>query len=284
MAMKTRKAYYKKYSIGVKSNELYKSSRLLTKITGMEVQRNKAIVGANAFAHEAGIHQDGVLKNAITYEIMTPKSVGIKSSHLVLGKHSGRHALKQRYEALGYKLDAEKLQKAYGLFTQLADVKKEVYDEDLIAIAVDEIDKDVTESYTFKRLQVSSGTKMIPMATVRLAFGDERLTDSATGDGPVDAACRAIERITGVTGVLLDYGLKSVTKGKDAIGEVTVRVQIDNRPFVGRGVSTDILIASTKAYLDAVNRALFMRAKKNAKKVTRKKAAAKKAPAKSKKK
>jgi len=239
---------------GVVSEEILKSSRLLSTLTGMMVQRNKAIVGANAFAHEAGIHQDGVLKSAITYEIMTPQSVGIKHSTLVLGKHSGRHALKQRFADLGYTLTPEELDRAYTEFCAIADQKKEVFDEELVAILEDRSTSTV-ELYHLEHLHVSTGTQIRPTATVELRRADALFVDSATGDGPVDAAYRAIERITGVMGKMTEYAVKSVSIGHDTIGEVFVRVDFDGVLFNGRAVSTDVITGSVKAYLEALNRA-----------------------------
>ena len=245
----------------VNTEEIYKSSKLLSSLTGMMVQRNKAIVGANAFAHEAGIHQDGMLKSPITYEIMTPQSVGIRHSTLVLGKHSGRHALKQRYEELGYPLSTEELDRAYRAFCAVADQKKEIFDEDLIAIVEDRVG-DVDDYYSLESIQVSSGTNLRPTATIELRLGEQRFIDSATGDGPVDAAYKAIERITGFSGTLTEYSIKSVSLGRDAIGEVFVRAEFDGLLFNGRAVSTDVIIGSAKAYLEALNRSLVAKKRK----------------------
>ena len=253
MAIKTRHEKLG-FETNVNPEEIYKTSRLLTTLTGMHVQRNKAVVGENAFAHEAGIHQDGVLKNPLTYEIMTPQSIGIKHSTLVLGKHSGRHALKQRYSELGYELSTEELDAAYKLFTKIADEKKEVFDDDLIAILEDEVSS-MSSLYTLENLQVTSGLNVVPTAMVGLKRNDEILQDSATGDGPVDAAYRAIERITGISGQLLDYSIKSVSWGHDAIGEVFVKIAIDGYVFNGRSASTDVITGSVKAYLNAINHA-----------------------------
>ena len=254
MAIRTRKE-----TLGLDTNvnteEIYKSSKLLTTLTGMMVQRNKAIVGANAFSHEAGIHQDGMLKSRITYEIMTPQSVGIKHSTLVLGKHSGRHALKQRYAELGYVLSDQELERAYQTFCTIADQKKDVFDEDLVAI-VEDRESSADDFYHLENIQVFSGTNLRPTATVELRGRDERFVDSATGDGPVDAAYKAIERITGKIGKLTEYSIKSVTFGHDAIGEVFVRVDFDGVMFNGRGMSTDVITGSAKAYLEALNRAM----------------------------
>jgi 2-isopropylmalate synthase len=260
MAIKTRHE-----KLGLKTNidteEIYKSSKLLSSLTGMLVQRNKAIVGANAFAHEAGIHQDGILKSPITYEIMTPQSVGIKYSTLVLGKHSGRHALKQRYTELGYNLSDDELQRAYQLFCAVADQKKEVFDEDLEAILETGVSS-IEEIYHLVNLQITSGTNLRPTATVELRQGDQSVVDSATGDGPVDATYKAVERITGLIGKLTEYSIKSVHSGHDAIGEVFVRVEFDGILYNGRAASTDILTGSASAYLEALNRALASKKRK----------------------
>lgn len=260
MAMKTRKDIFKNYYTNIISEEIYKSSKLLCNITGMHIQRNKAIVGKNAFAHEAGIHQDGVIKEALTYEIMTPQSVGITQSTLVLGKHSGRHALKKRYDELGYELSSEELEKAYKMFTQLADVKKEIFDDDLVAIVNDEL-SNIPAKYELKSIQITSGTKIIPTATIEITAGGQTMKESGTGDGPVDAVFQAMEKITRIQGELVDYSIKSVTTGKDAVGEAVLRVVLDGKQIVGRGASTDIIIASAKAYLDVVNRAIYSRSK-----------------------
>jgi 2-isopropylmalate synthase len=260
MAIKTRHE-----KLGLKTNidteEIYKSSKLLSSLTGMMVQRNKAIVGANAFAHEAGIHQDGVLKSPITYEIMTPQSVGIKHTMLVLGKHSGRHALKQRYAELGYTLSDEELQRAYKLFCEIADQKKEVFDEDLESI-LETGSNETEEVYHLVNIQIVSGTNLRPTATIELRQGSQTIVDSATGDGPVDASYKAIERITGIVGKLTEYSIKSVSLGHDAIGEVFVRVEFEGVQYNGRAASTDILAGSARAYLEALNRALASKKRK----------------------
>lgn len=255
MTVHTRKNLFQMDS-RIKTKEIYKTSQLLCHLTGMHVQRNKAIVGANAFAHEAGIHQHGVMKNAMTYEIMTPQSVGIPESKLVLGKHSGRHALEKRYIELGYELTKEQLNQAYHSFTNLADKKKSIYDADLIAILQDEV-VDIPETFAFQNIQVFSGTSLTPTATVMVNKGKEIIRDSATGDGPVDAACKAIDRITGVKGNLIDYSIQAVTIGKDAMGEVLIRMEYNGGSYVGRSASTDVVEASAKAYLNAINHALY---------------------------
>lgn len=246
------------YTTGINFEEIYRSSKLLSNLTGLLVQANKAIVGKNAFAHEAGIHQDGVLKNAVTYEIMTPQSVGIPSNNIVLGKHSGRHALERRYKDLGYTLTKTELEKAYLLFTKLGDRKKQIYDEDLLVIIHDGI-RVIPEVYHLKYIQTTGGNQTISTATIKLTRDTDTFIDSATGDGPVDATYKAIDRITGMSGKLLDYSLQSVTRGKDAVGEVFVHVEFDGKNFTGRAGSSDIIDASARAYLYAVNKALHER-------------------------
>jgi len=261
MALKTRAETLATHT-NVQTEELFKSSKLLSSLTGMLVQRNKAIVGANAFAHEAGIHQDGMLKSAYTYEIMTPQSVGIKHSMLVLGKHSGRHALRQRYSDLGYELSQQQLEQVYQVFCKLADQKKEIFDEDLVAILEDrEVSTD--ELYHLESIQVTSGSHLLPTASIVLRMGNQQFTDSATGDGPVDATYKAIERITGTIGKLTEFSIKSVSFGHDAIGEVFVRADFNGVLFNGRAVSTDVITGSAKAYLEALNRALTAKRRKS---------------------
>ncbi len=260
MALRTRPDVLPFHS-DVDTEEIYKSSRLLSTLTGMMVQRNKAIVGANAFSHEAGIHQDGIIKSRMTYEIMTPESVGIKHSTLVLGKHSGRHALKKRFEELGYTLTPEELDNIYTEFTRLADKKKEILDEDLMAILNNRFENDET-SFTLSSLQVMTGTGVRSTAVLELTDGKETYVDSATGDGPVDAAYNAIERITKLNGHLVDYNIKSVTWGGDAVGEVFVKVIFNDVVFTGHAASTDIVTGSVEAYLQAVNRALSAKSAK----------------------
>ncbi len=249
------------FHTNVNTEEIYKASRLLSSLTGMLVQRNKAIVGANAFAHEAGIHQDGMLKSPITYEIMLPQSVGLKHSMLVLGKHSGRHGLKTRYAELGYKLSDNELEQAYKKFCTIADQKKEIFDEDLEAILESGLSPS-QELYHLMSVHVASGTNVRPTATVELKKNNELFVDSATGDGPVDAAFKAIERITGVEAKLTEYSVKSVSLGRDAIGEVFIRIELGGLLFNGRSASTDIITGSVKAYLEALNRGLTSKRRK----------------------
>jgi 2-isopropylmalate synthase len=210
-------------------------------------------VGENAFAHEAGIHQDGVLKEKLTYEIMRPQDIGRATNKLVMGKHSGRHALAARLKDLGFDLDEGELGKAFKKFKDLADKKKEVYDEDLIAIVSDEM-ATVPETYVLDYLHTISGTGVIPSATIRLKKDEQLFQDSGVGDGPVDAVLHAIDAITGLKGRLLDYQLRAVTSGRDALGEVAVKVDFDGTIVHGMGSSTDVIEASARAYVNALNR------------------------------
>jgi len=235
--------------------ELYRTSQLLSNITGVQCQPNKAVVGKNAFSHEAGIHQHGVMASPTTYEIMTPESVGVKTNSLVLGKHSGRHALDQRFKDLGFELTPEQLGQAYGLFTRLADQKKEIFDEDLVALVYDGL-SDGAETYQLRAVQATAGTHSIATALVILAEGDKEITETASGDGPVNAVFEAINRITGLQGELLDFHLASVTGGADALGEVFLRVRFPEGTFSGKAASTDIVGSSAQAYLKAVNKAI----------------------------
>jgi 2-isopropylmalate synthase len=257
MAIKTRSALFDA-ATNIKSGEIYGTSRLLTRITGIEVQPNKAIVGRNAFAHEAGIHQDGVLKDARTYEIITPESVGVPKSQLVLGKHSGRHAFQKRLQSLGLKLSREQLNSAFERFKVLCDKKKEVFDDDLLTIVDEEI-LSVPEVYTLEYINTNSGSRTIPTATVILKKGKENLQDSSTGDGPVDASLKALDRITGIPGRLTSYSIRAVTSGKDALGEAKIKVAFGDDEVSAKSASTDVIEASVRAYVSAINRVLAMR-------------------------
>jgi 2-isopropylmalate synthase len=252
MGLRTRRDFLG-FDTNIRTEEIYRTSKLLQSITGVSVQPNKAIVGGNAFAHEAGIHQHGVLQNPMTYEVMTPESVGVPKSRLILGKHSGRHGFKKRLAELGVELAEEDLSKAFVRFKALCDVKKEVFDEDLLALAEDEV-LSASEAYSLEHLQFTSGTNIIPTATVRLRIGADVLQESGCGDGPVDAAYKAIDLITKIPGKLLEYQIRAVTAGKDAMGEVTVVAEMNGQRVVGRGSSTDVIEASARAYLNAVNR------------------------------
>ena len=251
MALKVRKDIYD-FHTGINTKEIYNTSKMVSSFTGLIVQPNKAIVGENAFAHEAGIHQDGMLKNRETYEIMLPESVGVQKTKIVLGRHSGRHGLKVRLKELGYILSETELQKAYESFTKLADKKKEIFDDDLRILMGDEI-VSKSEFYELVYVNINSGTNSIPTATVSVKNSDAEYSDSATGDGAVDALFNAINRALNLQPNLESYQVRSVTAGREALGEVFVRVRYDDLSFTGRGVSTDIIEASGKAYINAIN-------------------------------
>lgn len=254
MALKVRADLFGGLYTDIKTERLFKTSRLVSQLTGMNVQRNKAIVGANAFAHESGIHQDGMLKDRSTYEIMRPQEVGIEATDLVLGKHSGRHAFKHHLQHMGLVLNNEELERAYERFIILADKKKQIYDDDLLVIAHQEM-VETNAVYVLEQLHVSTGTDTVPTATVRIRKGDETFQDAACGDGPVDAALKTIDRITGVHGKLIDFSLRALTGGKDAMGEVSVRVMFDSGATLSaKSASTDIIEAGARAYLSCVNR------------------------------
>jgi 2-isopropylmalate synthase len=259
MAVETRKDF-----LGVTTNtdttQIYRTSRLVSDISGFPVQPNKAIVGLNAFRHASGIHQDGLIKERSTYEIMDPASIGWPGSTIVLGKLSGRAGLRSRLEELGYELTREELDQAFESFKNLADKKHEVNDRDLESLMSDQR-RTTSEPvpYTLEQVQVTSGDQGIPTATVRLTGPDGvQHTDASTGTGPVDAVCRAINRIVQVPNVLSEFTVKSVTEGIDAIGDVTIRIEKDDSVYVGRGSDTDIIVASGKAYMNALNRLLTM--------------------------
>lgn len=258
MSLKVRGDAYSGMWTGVETKELYRASRLVSQMTGMVVQRNKAIVGANAFAHEAGIHQDGILKERTTYEIMKPEDVGISGSELVLGKHSGRHALFTHLARMGFEVKEEQKEDVYNKFKDLCDKKKYIYDDDLVAIMREKMSA-VEQVYTLDYMHVATGTSTVPTATVRLKKGEQVTQDSACGDGPVDATLKTIDRITGVKGALENYSIMAVTRGEDAMGEVSVTVAFGKDLVSAKGASTDIVEASAKAYLNALNTCLFAR-------------------------
>ncbi|ADV63239.1 2-isopropylmalate synthase [Isosphaera pallida ATCC 43644] len=261
MALKTRRDYFGVHT-GIVTERLFPVSRLLSTITGLTVQRNKAIVGRNAFAHEAGIHQDGMLKERSTYEIMKPEEVGVPKTDLVLGKHSGRHALRDRVESLGYSLTETELDRLFEEFKALADKKKEVFDEDLILMLTHSHVGGAPTGYRLENLNVFCGMNVMPTATLAVRTPDgEILRDAAIGSGPVDAIFKAVERITGVQANLKEFHIRGVTAGKDAQGEVALEIQVesDDRAFVGRAASTDIIEASAQAYLNAVNTLRLMK-------------------------
>ncbi len=254
MALKTRHDYYG-VSTNIKTERLFPVSRMVSSITGMIVQRNKAIVGRNAFAHEAGIHQDGMLKERSTYEIMRPEDVGVSKTDLVLGKHSGRHALRDRVAEMGYHLTEEQIESLFNDFKTLADKKKEVYDEDIVVL-IEKYLEGGPAPWQLLSLHTTSGTSVLPTATISIRRPDgEIVQDAAIGDGPVDAIFKAVERVTGVHANLREFVVRSVSQGKDAQGEVTLELEVesDDRTFRGRAASTDIIEASAEAYINAVN-------------------------------
>jgi 2-isopropylmalate synthase len=255
MAIKTRHDLFN-LTTNIDTMQIYRTSRLVSELTGFMVQPNKAIVGTNAFSHESGIHQDGVIKMPITYEIIDPKMVGISASSLVLGKLSGRHAFKERLAELGYSLSDEDFSRAFAVFKQLAEKKKIITNKDIESLVAEE-QRTVSEIYHLDRIQVSCGDRGIPTAAVRLIGPEGQvIADAALGTGPVDAIYKAINRLVGVTNKLTEFSVKSVTEGIDAIGEVLIRVESGGITYTGRGADTDIIVASAKAYINALNRLL----------------------------
>ncbi|MFP4122076.1 MAG: 2-isopropylmalate synthase [Coleofasciculus sp.] len=264
MALHVRRQFYNPYLgrpaeseeslTNIDTRQIYKTSRLVSNLTGMLVQPNKAIVGANAFAHESGIHQDGVLKNKLTYEIMDAKLIGLTDNQIVLGKHSGRNAFRSRLKELGFDLSETELNKAFVRFKEVADKKKDVSDWDLEALVNDEI-RQVPELFHLELVQVSCGDHARPTATVTLRTPEgEELMDAAIGTGPVDAVYKAINRVVNVPNELIEYSVQSVTAGIDALGEVTIRLRYNSRVFSGHAANTDIIVASAQAYVNALNR------------------------------
>lgn len=255
MALRTRQDFFKVTS-SINTKEFYRMSRLVSKATGFIVPPNKAIVGANAFRHESGIHQDGILKERRTYEIMDPKDVGVPVHEgLVLGKHSGRHAFSDRLKRLGFTLKEAQIDKAFEAFKHLADKKKEVFDEDLVAIVEDE-GKVAVDAISLQDIVYTSGARIKPVVQVTLIIKGKQVIVESTGDGPVDACYKAIAKATKVKASLLDYVIKSVTSGDDALGEVTIKASVKDKVVLGRGASTDIIEASAKAYVNAINKAI----------------------------
>lgn len=256
MNLKTRRDYFGCES-RVQTEQIYVTSRLVSQVTGQRVQSNKAIVGANAFAHESGIHQDGMLKDKLTYEIMTPESVGWKGEGMVMGKHSGRHAFSKRLAELGFEMEGENLERAFTKFKELADKKKEVFDDDLCVICDEILFKESAGAWELTYAAVNTGTSILPTATVKMTYRDEEFVDAAMGDGPVDAVYHAIDRITGNPLKVHEYHLEAVTEGQDALGRVTVSVSRqdakEGAKVRGRGTSTDVILASARAYVNALN-------------------------------
>ena len=241
------------FQTNVVTEHIYAASKLLSTITGIVVQPNKAIVGANAFAHEAGIHQHGVLMEKSTYEIMTPESIGLNQNKLVLGKHSGRHAFIQRLQQLGYDLSKEDIEKAFVRFKTLADQKKEIFDEDIDAIVADEIIR-IPETFKLLQMSVSSGSFTAPTATVEMEVDGKVKKTAQLGDGPVDATFKAIKKLAGSKARLLHFAIGAITGGTDAQGECTVRLEEEGREVLGQGAHPDIIVASAKAYINALNK------------------------------
>jgi len=252
MALRTRRDIFQA-DTKINTEEIMRSSKLVSKITGISVQPNKAIVGANAFAHESGIHQDGLLKEKSTYEIIRPESIGLHKTKIVLGKHSGRHAFRARVKELGYDLSDEELNIAFEQFKKLADQKKEIFDEDIEALVSEGVTK-VSETYSLVDLNVESGTSRRPTATVKLRVGEGFIERMEHGDGPVDATYRAIASITNTKSNLLKFEVKGITGGTDALGEVIVSLEEGGRTVRGYGADTDIIVASAKAYINALNK------------------------------
>jgi 2-isopropylmalate synthase len=253
MSIDTRRDIYADLTSSINKKEIYNTSRLVSKLTGFVVAPNKAIVGGNAFRHESGIHQDGVLKERSTYEVIRPQDVGFYGSGLVLGKHSGRHAFTERLKQLGFHLSPPQVEKAFLRFKELADKKKNIFDDDLRTIVEDEI-RIIKPLWQLVAFEVNSGTEINPKARVKLKKKTRAFEGFSSGDGPVDACFKAIDSITGIKGELLDYRLEAVTRGKDAIGEASLKVKAGKKIIAARGSSTDIIEASILAYLNAVNK------------------------------
>jgi 2-isopropylmalate synthase len=259
MALRTRADVFGGVSTAIETREILKTSRIVSRMSGLHVARSKAIVGENAFAHSAGIHQDGILKKRETYEIMDPTEVGWGGTELPLTKHSGSHAMVARLEHLGFSLTPEEAAAVYARFKDIGDKKKFVYDDDLAALVEDTMSSPI-EAYSLEYIHVTSGSTTVPTATVRLGRGSEMLQDSSPGNGAVDAAMQAIDRITEHRGLLVEYHVEAVTQGRDSLGEVTLKVDFgDGNLVTGKGASTDVVEASARAYLNAVNRAELLR-------------------------
>ncbi|MGA7143251.1 MAG: 2-isopropylmalate synthase [Desulfobacterales bacterium] len=258
MSLHTRPNYLP-FTCNIKTEQIYPASRLASMITGIMIQPNKAIVGANAFAHEAGIHQDGVLKNPMTYEIMKPDTIGLSASKLVLGKHSGRHALRSHLKEMGYDLSDEELKLVFKKFKELADKKKHVVDEDLEVIITEGILR-TADIFQLEYLHVTSGTTVIPMATVKLLINGRPVQGTGYGNGPIDAAYDCISKLAGTESELMRFSISAITSGTDAQGEVTVRLKENGLVALGRGADPDIITASVKAYINGLNRLEYLKA------------------------
>jgi len=256
MAIKTRADFFAGVTTNIRTKEIFKTSKLVSLLMRSPISPNKAVVGSNAFAHSSGIHQDGFLKERTTYEIMKPEDIGVEGSAIILTARSGRHALRHRLEQLEYEITKEQLEGVYKKFLELADKKKEVFDEDLEALMEDEM-AIVPEIWCLEYFHTTGGTKTIPTATIRLKRGDKTIQDAACGDGPVDACYNTINRITSIDCKVREYNLRALTGGKEAMGEVTVKIESKNKVIIGRGASTDIIEASVKAYLNAINKLVY---------------------------
>jgi 2-isopropylmalate synthase len=261
MALKIRADQFPGVECGVRTEELAKTSRLVSRLTGYPVQYNKAVVGRNAFAHESGIHQHGVLAERTTYEIIDAATVGQKGSQIVLGKHSGRHAFSDTLTKMGFTLQGDGLNSAFARFKELADRKVQITDADLEAIVAEELGTSVESAFSLEELEVAGGTVGVPRARVVLVRGGEKVEATSDGDGMIDAACKAIRQATGIEGKLTDFNVSSVTGGVDALGDVIIQLDADGVRVSGRGVSTDVVEASARAYLAAVNRLARIRAR-----------------------
>ena len=259
MATRTRKDLFG-FQTRIIPRHIYATSRLISKITGMVVQPNKAVVGANAFAHESGIHQDGILKEKLTYEIMTPESVGIPKTSLVLGKLSGRHAFRERLKELGYRLSDTDLQRAFTRFKHLADKKREIFDEDIESIVVEEILR-MPHRFKLVYLNVIAGNMTVPTATVKMEVDGQIAQEAGFGDGPVDATFKTIKKITRTKSKLLQFTINAITSGTEAQGEVTVKLLEKGNTVIGQGADTDVIVASAKAYINALNKMEFRKQK-----------------------
>lgn len=258
MALETRKDFFGMHT-GAKTDELLRTSRMVSTFTGIPVQPNKAIVGSNAFAHESGIHQDGILKEKSTYEIMDADKVGAGETNLVLGKHSGRHAFRKHLAKMGYELGDEELNRVFFEFKQLCDKKKVINDRDIEALIMERVQSDAEVAYRIEQITVMTGNKMIPTATVKLIASDGSVVTEATvGDGPVDSVCKAISKLSGITAELIEFNIAAITEGLDAQAEASIKLRYKGRVVTGRGADTDIIMASAKAYLHAVNKFIEM--------------------------
>jgi 2-isopropylmalate synthase len=262
MAIKTRSEYFAGLRTDITTREILKTSRIISRMSGLHVARSKAIVGENAFAHSSGIHQDGILKKRETYEIMDPEEVGWGGTELPLTKHSGRHAMVVRLEHLGFKLTTAEIASVFERFKDVGDKKKFVYDDDLSALVEDSMSLG-SETYTLDYIHVTSGSTTVPTATVKLKRGSETLQDSSPGNGAVDAAMQAVDRIAKRRGHLVEYNVEAVTQGRDSLGEVTLKVDFGNGELItGKGASTDVIEASARAYINAINRAELLHGRK----------------------